>query len=187
MVTKNTMRMMVRLINGETRIITYNDIDMRRVDREAILEIVQFLDTRVDNFDWLFQGLTNLTKVCKIPDCVRSMNCTFAYCSNLNQDIDLSELKNLTTMNGCFKGCSSFNGTVTLPDSVVEAESAFEDCVEYDKPITFHTKIRNIIHCFKNCESLNSVITIQYDNEPKYDYGAFDGCYSLDTKNVVRL
>lgn len=51
MVTKNTMRMMVRLINGETRIITYNDIDMRRVDRETILEIVQFLDTRVDNFD----------------------------------------------------------------------------------------------------------------------------------------
>ena len=139
--------------------------------------------TAVTNLDWTFFNCTQLSKISRLPDTVKSMRHTFRGCISLADMINLPEnLENMTcTFFGCsmleevpklpkdvtnmyatFRGCSTLKRMSEIPNSVTNMYATFKDCSSLEKgPSTIPSSVNFLHNTFRNCPKLAGTIEIK--------------------------
>ena len=87
-----------------------------------------------------------------------SMYGTFDECSNLNQNIPISN--GVTNMAGTFRRCSSLNQNIRIPNGVTDMFITFYDCESLNQNIPIPDSVTNMQSTFWNCRNLNQNIHI---------------------------
>ena len=105
-----------------------------------------------------------------------SMYGTFDECSNLNQNIPISN--GVTNMAGTFRRCSNLNQNIFIPGNVTDMFGTFYDCTNLNHNIHIPNSVTNMQATFMNCMSLNQNIHIP--DSVTNMVGTFSGCISLN-------
>lgn len=164
--------------NGEITGLTEEGAKQKEL---IIPENITLIDSFVFAPKYTTEGKSNeiLEKVTILnPNCVLS-DCTFAYCSALNEIILPENLQEIPDL--CFENCSNLKN-VTIPNSVKSiGEMAFDECSSLET-VKFGNSLTSIgEEAFRECTSLTE---LQFNNglETIGDY-AFADCKSIT--NIV--
>ena len=137
--------------------------------------------TPVTNLDWLFYNCTELEKIDKLPDTVKSMRFTFRGCINLSEVTSLP--RKLENMHGTFHSCSALVIAPSIPKSVTNVESTFSQCTSLINAPELPDQATSLYYTFRGCSSLK--------NAPEIPEGitnmqcTFYECTSLETPPSV--
>ena len=87
---------------------------------------------------------------------VTSMSRCFYNCTSFDQSITIPE--SVTDMSNCFAWCDSFNHSVVIPESVTNMSGCFGRCISFNQLIIIPESVTNVSICFGHCYSLNQYI-----------------------------
>ena len=133
------------------------------------------------NMSGTFAYCSNLNQNIIIPNNVTDMNSTFAYCSNLNQSIIIPN--NVTDMNSTFAFCSNLNQNIIIPNSVTNMNCTFANCLSLNQSILIPNSVTNVNGTFSDCSNLNQSIIIPNSvTNVKY---TFFNCSSLNQNIII--
>jgi surface protein len=109
-------------------------------DNEKLISVEQWGDIEWDAFNHTFNGCSNMVyNATDIPNMtsVTSMIGMFRGCSLFNGDITLWDVSNITNMSSMFQGASIFNQDISSwnVSSVNNMHSMFRDALQFNQPI----------------------------------------------------
>ena len=113
----------------------------------------------------VFGGCSSLSYIAFNADSCTQMSQQFSNCDSLSTLIIGNNVKNIPER--AFMGCTHLNGTLLIPDSVVNiGEKAFDDCSSFDtlvigkavKNISFSRNVSMTFRPFNGCSDLNCLI-----------------------------
>ena len=106
--------------------------------------------------------------------------------------VEISFLRNLTTLKDMFKGCNKIKSVVLKDmdiDDISDTSSMFEECTSLNDIKFDNTTISNITNTskmFKGCSNLNKIEIEKFSTDNVKDMSQmFDGCSSFDNNNFI--
>ena len=140
-------------------------------NRSDIINVVIETDISLSSMQYCFYQCVNLVSFTIQPSCsiidLSSMQSCFEGCTSFNQSITIPN--SVSNMSHCFQGCTSFNQPIVIPNNAGQLSECFRGCTSFNQPITIPNKVVMMNSCFYNCTSLNSTITINTDSS-SYTY-----------------
>ena len=128
------------------------------------------------NMSWTFVNCTNLNQNILISNGVTNMHSTFNGCTNLNQNILIPN--GVTDMHSTFNGCTSLNQSILIPSSVTDMYSTFASCTNLNQNVQISNGVIDMSRTFANCTSLNQSILIP--SSVTNICSAFSNCTNLN-------
>ena len=127
-----------------------------------------------------FNSCTSLTNI-NLPSTLITIDSCFQRCNSLI-NLNLSNLINLTSMNGTFKDCTGLR-SIILPINITTMNNTFSGCSSIlSVDISKNLNIQSLGGTFNNCTSL---INVNLPNNLQYldtfTFPTFNGCSSLTT------
>ena len=113
---------------------------------------------------------------------ITSMDGCFSGCTSFNQTITIPD--SVTDMGGCFYDCTSFNQPIIIPNSVTNMGGCFCGCTSFNQSITIPDSVTDMGSCFAHCASFNQLVEIMSDNITNMSY-CFYGCEELDQSIII--
>lgn len=112
---------------------------------------------------------------------VTSMSRCFYNCTSFDQSITIPE--SVTDMSNCFAWCDSFNHSVVIPESVTNMSGCFGRCISLNQLIIIPKSVTNMSICFGYCTSLNTYIICF--NKPSVWTDIFQG--TTERINIIAI
>ena len=123
-----------------------------------------------------FYGCTNLNQNIPISNSVLDMHGTFYGCTNLNQNIRIPN--SVTDMSITFSECTNLNQNIRIPDSVTDMSGTFSSCISLNQNIRIPDSVTDMSSTFYGCTNLNQNISIP--NSVTGVHGTFSECTNLN-------
>ena len=139
------------------------------------------LQWTMGNMNNTFASCTNLNQNILISDGVTRMENTFASCRNLNQNILIPS--SVTSMHSTFANCTNLNQNILIPDGVTSMYNAFANCRNLNQDISIPSSVTNMDNTFDSCTNLNQNILIP--NSVKSMYSTFANCTNLNQNILI--
>lgn len=84
-----------------------------------------------------------------------------------------------------FEGCSSFNGKVVIPDSVVQCSNMFSRCTKYNQEVYIPNSVVYAYKMFSECSSFNQNVVLP--NNLSSSYLMLNGCKNFSKPIVIEV
>ena len=134
-----------------------------------------------DNTKDTYETIPETIEYNNVTYTITSMMGCFWGCTSFNQSIVIPN--SVTSMDNCFYGCTSFNQSIVIPNSVTTMNGCFNGCIRLNQPITLSNSVWDMNHCFYGCVLFNQPIVIP-DSVTRMG-NCFWGCTSFNQPIII--